>query len=67
MKKEERNRRTQNILEPHELLLIQRKLTAAQWYTKRLVVLGLLLANQRATENKTEKNGKKVEPSHHPH
>jgi len=30
-------------------------------------VLGLLLANQRATENKTEKNGKKVEPSHHPH
>ena len=51
----------------HELLLIQWKLTAAQWYTKRLVVLGLLLANQRATENKTEKNGKKVEPSHHPH
>ena len=48
----------------HKLLLILKK--RVSWALRRLVVLGLLLANQRVTENKTEKNGKKVEPSHHP-
>ena len=36
-----------------------KKSTAAQWYTRRLVVLSLLLVNQRATENKAEKNNRK--------